>query len=146
MATRYRDWLWVPTSFQNKTYNVLIHAHSQSTLCRLHSSLYKEKTAKKWQNMGILNLRYLPLKVLFSGADFITLEIITINIMVWSTQKVDTLLNLVTLPLEDLELCCNDIVDITTDDIIMLQLGRLLISSFFQVPNRFHFVNSFPLL
>ena len=52
MATRYRDWLWVPTSFQNKTYNVLIHA--QSTLCRSHSSLYKEKTTKKWRNKPLL--------------------------------------------------------------------------------------------
>ena len=52
MATRYRDWLWVPTSFQNKTYKVLIHA--QSTLCRSHSSLYKEKTAKKWRNKALL--------------------------------------------------------------------------------------------
>ena len=51
MATRYRDWLWVPTSFQNKTYNVLIH---ESTLCRSHSSLYKEKTAKKWRNKALL--------------------------------------------------------------------------------------------
>ena len=52
MATRYRDWFWVPNSFQNKTYNVLIHAHS--TLCRSHSSLYKEKTAKKWRNKALL--------------------------------------------------------------------------------------------
>ena len=42
----------MPTSFQNKTYNVLVHA--QSTLCRLHSSLYKEKTAKKWRNKALL--------------------------------------------------------------------------------------------
>ena len=40
------------TSFQNKTYNVLVHA--QSTLCRLHSSLYKEKTAKKLRNKALL--------------------------------------------------------------------------------------------
>ena len=42
----------MPTSFQNKTYNVLVHA--QSTLCRSHSSLYKEKTAKKWRNKALL--------------------------------------------------------------------------------------------
>ena len=42
----------MPTSFQNKTYNVLVHA--QSTLCWLHSSLYKEKTAKKWRNKALL--------------------------------------------------------------------------------------------
>ena len=41
----------MPTSFQNKTYNVLVHA--QSTLCRSHSSLYKEKTAK-WRNKALL--------------------------------------------------------------------------------------------
>ena len=40
------------TSFQNKTYNVLVNA--QSTLCRLHSSLYKEKTAKKLRNKALL--------------------------------------------------------------------------------------------
>ena len=42
----------MPTSFQNKTYNVLVHA--QSTLCRSHSSLYREKTAKKWRNKALL--------------------------------------------------------------------------------------------
>ena len=42
----------MPTSFQNKTYNVLVH--DQSTLCRSHSSLYKEKTAKKWRNKALL--------------------------------------------------------------------------------------------
>ena len=42
----------MPSSFQNKTYNVLVHA--QSTLCRSHSSLYKEKTAKKWRNKALL--------------------------------------------------------------------------------------------
>ena len=42
----------MPTSFRNKTYNVLVHA--QSTLCRSHSSLYKEKTAKKWRNKALL--------------------------------------------------------------------------------------------
>ena len=42
----------MPTSFQNKTYNILVHA--QSTLCRSHSSLYKEKTAKKWRNKALL--------------------------------------------------------------------------------------------
>ena len=42
----------MPTSFQNKTYNVLVHA--QSTLCRSHSSLYKQKTAKMWRNKALL--------------------------------------------------------------------------------------------
>ena len=56
MATRYRGWLWVPTSFQNKTYNVLIHA--QSTLCRSHSFRYKEKTAKKWRNKALLRYHW----------------------------------------------------------------------------------------
>jgi len=48
MATRCCDWSWIPTSFQNKTHNVLIHA--QPTFYKSHSSLYQEKTLKKWRN------------------------------------------------------------------------------------------------
>ena len=48
-------------------------------------------------------------------------------IRVWSTQKADTLLKLVTLRLEDFKLIWNDIMAITTDGVgIMLKLGRLV--------------------
>ena len=48
-------------------------------------------------------------------------------IRVWSTQKADTLRNLVTLQLGDFKFIWNDIMAITTDgDGIMLKLGRLV--------------------
>ena len=48
-------------------------------------------------------------------------------IRVWSTQKADTLLKLVTLRLEDFKFIWNDIMAIATDgDGIMLKLGRLV--------------------
>ena len=48
-------------------------------------------------------------------------------IRVWSTQKADTLCNLVALRLEDFKFIRNDIMAITTDgDGIMLKLGRLV--------------------
>ena len=48
-------------------------------------------------------------------------------IRIWSTQKVDTLLKLVTLRLEDFKFIWNDIMAITTDgDGIILKLGRLV--------------------
>ena len=63
------------------------------------------------------------MNVLFLRTDFITLGVNS----VWSTQKVDTLLKLVTLRLEDFKFIWNDIMAITTDgDGIMLKLGRLV--------------------
>ena len=66
---------------------------------------------------------YLTVNMLFLRTDFITLGIIR----VWSIQKADTLLKLVTLRLEDFTSIWNDIVAITTNgDGIMLNLGRLV--------------------
>ena len=71
--------------------------------------------------MDRVNKRYLTFKVLFLGDDVINLGMITIR--VWSTQKADTLLKLVTFRLEDLKLTWNDIVAITTDGAKVLCWG-----------------------
>ena len=69
------------------------------------------------------NKRYLTVNVHFSGADFINLGMIR----VWSSQKAETLLKLVTIRLQEFELNWNDVVAITTDGAsIMLKLGRLV--------------------
>ena len=60
--------------------------------------------------------------MLFLRTDFVALGVIS----VWSTQKADTLLKLVTLRLENFKFIWNDLMTITTDgDGIMLKLGRL---------------------
>ena len=68
-----------------------------------------------------------------------------ITIRVWSIQKANTLLKLVTFRLEDLKLTWNDIVAITTDGAKVLCWGGYSYL-FFQVPNWFYCVNSFLLI
>ena len=67
------------------------------------------------------NKRYLTVHL--CGSEFINLGMIR----VWSSQKADTLLKLVTLRMEEYDLTWDDIVAITTDGAsIMIKLGRLV--------------------
>ena len=69
------------------------------------------------------NKRYLTVNVHLCGSEFINLGMIR----VWSSQKADTLLKLVTLRMKEYDLTWDDIVAITTYGAsIMIKLGRLV--------------------
>ena len=124
VSTRFLPAVLSGTQFNRNTKSFILLKPPSLQRWRSFGRLQKKRLWWTLGNCKKLGVGCLTVNVLFSRADFITL----VMIRVWSSQKADSLLRLVTLRLEDFKLTWDDILAITTDSAskFMLKLGRLV--------------------